>query len=151
MKIKISFIATIFCFVFVNAQEKATICWDASLSMKDRNIQIENEFLEDYFSKKQSVEVNLIVFNNQIIKNDSYIIQSGDWSIIKKDLANIKYDGATSYRSLANQIDGGDVLLFTDGIQNIYFENQTQIYVCQNGSCKLPVTNVSQANKLVHY
>lgn len=36
-------------------------------------------------------------------------------------------------------------------LQNRYFENQTQIYVCQNGSCKLPVTNVSQANKLVHY
>lgn len=36
-------------------------------------------------------------------------------------------------------------------LQNRYFENQTQIYVCQNGSCKLPVTNVSQANKLVQY
>lgn len=33
-------------------------------------------------------------------------------------------------------------------LQNRFFENQTQIYVCQNGSCKLPVKEASEARKL---
>ena len=123
MNRKVCFIVALFCLVFVYAQQKVTICWDASLSMQDRNIEIENEFLEDYFTKHQNLEAHLIIFNTQIRNHNSYSIQSGDWSLIKKDLARVNYDGATSYRSLANQIDGGDILLFTDGKQNMKYES----------------------------
>ncbi len=102
-----------------NVVEKdITICWDTSLSMADRDIQKEFTFLEKYFKEKQQAEVGLLVFKNRVVDSQIYTVESGDWKAIRDKLEGLSFDGATSYRSLADYITGGDILLFTDGKQN---------------------------------
>ena len=98
--------------------KKTTICWDSSLSMKERDIEKEFGFLEDYFTGIQQSEVTLLLFSNTIVGKEEYSINSGNWGLLKDRLKNVTYDGGTSYSGLADQITKGDILLFTDGHQN---------------------------------
>ena len=105
-----------------NAQEHkdVSICWDASLSMQNRDIGKDFYFLDTYFKTIQNATVNLVTFSDKVISKDSYQVTSSDWSSIKKKLEEIQYDGATSYESMSSYVDSGDVvLLFTDGKQNL--------------------------------
>ncbi len=98
--------------------KKTTICWDSSFSMKERDMEKEFGFLQDYFTKNQQTDVTLLLFSNTIVGKEDFNITSGHWGVLKERLKNVTYDGGTSYSDLAGQISGGDVLLFTDGKQN---------------------------------
>jgi len=102
-------------------QEKknVVICWDVSLSMRNRDISKDYYFLDVYFKTVQNANVNLITFSNQVLSKDTYQVTSSDWSSIKKKLEEVHYDGATSYGSLSSYVDAGDILFFTDGGQNL--------------------------------
>lgn len=103
------------------AQESkiVSLCWDVSLSMQNRDIEKDYYFLDTYFKTVQNAKVNVITFSNRVLSKDSYQVVSGNWSSIKAKLDDLRYDGATSYESLSNYVDSGDVLLFTDGKQNL--------------------------------
>lgn len=100
-------------------EKNVTICWDVSLSMMDRDIEKEYYFLDAYFKTIQNADVTLLTFNNQIISKNDFKVASGNWSEIKEKLKTIVYDGATSYEELGEYVNKGEVLLFTDGKQNI--------------------------------
>lgn len=100
-------------------EKNVTICWDVSLSMMDRDIEKEYYFLDAYFKTIQNADVTLLTFSNQIISKNDFKVASGNWSEIKEKLKTIVYDGATSYEELGEYVDKGEVLLFTDGKQNI--------------------------------
>ena len=101
------------------AQQAVTIYWDASLSMKEQSIEKEIEFLDSYFTRNNSTTVTLISFNNEILEKETTSINNGDWLSIKEKLQSITYDGGTSYHDLSDHHNGGDILFFTDGHQNI--------------------------------
>lgn len=102
------------------AQEKTvTICWDVSLSMKNRDIDKEYYFLDAYFKTIQNADVTLLTFSNQVISKSDFTVASGNWSGIKEKLQTLNYDGATSYDELDAYVDKGEALLFTDGKQNM--------------------------------
>ena len=114
----------VLCFpIIISAQSKVTICWDASLSMRDRDIEKEFNFLENYFSKNTEVETSLIVFANTLLSQDNFKIINSDWSQLKMKIGAISNDGGTSYMDLESLSNEGDVLLFTDGHQNIGIAN----------------------------
>lgn len=116
---KKSFLLIVFLWSFMaTAQNNVTICWDVSLSMKDRNVDKEFKFLDNYFSKFSNSEVTLLTFANTVVNHQSYQVKDSDWTTIKGHLLNLQYDGATSYKELPEQIDGETILLFTDGRQN---------------------------------
>lgn len=98
--------------------EVTTICWDASLSMRDRDTDRENQFLDIYFTNKPNATVTLLIFSNTVIGRETFSIKGGNWTALEDRLARVTYDGGTSYQSLSEYIDGGDILLFTDGKQN---------------------------------
>lgn len=102
----------------VTSQNSVTICWDSSLSMKDRNIESEINFLDHYFSTNKNIEATLVVFSNTIQKTEKHTITDSHWDKIKNKLLNTICDGATSYKQLPVQVSAGDILLFTDGFQN---------------------------------
>ncbi|UII79776.1 TonB-dependent receptor plug domain-containing protein [Flagellimonas sp. CMM7] len=103
---------------FTQENKNVTICWDVSLSMKNRDIDKEYYFLDAYFKTIQNADVTLLTFSNQVISKNDFTVASGNWSGIKENLNTIKYDGATSYEELGAYADKGEVLLFTDGKQN---------------------------------
>lgn len=96
-----------------------TICWDTSLSMKDRNTAAENTFLNSFFTEHKTSTVRVLLFSNQIVKDEYFAVSEGNWGQIKTFLSAAVYDGATSYAEIAQTTNSEKVLLFTDGYRNI--------------------------------
>ncbi|MDB2418671.1 TonB-dependent receptor plug domain-containing protein, partial [Flavobacteriaceae bacterium] len=101
----------------VSSQEitkKVTLLWDTSYSMIDRSLDNDLNYLNEYFLKNSTTEVNLIKFSNDIILNQFYSVRNSSWLDLKKELQNTTYDGSTNYNKLI--ISASDeVLLFSDG------------------------------------
>lgn len=100
-------------------QNKATIFWDVSSSMVDRDLDREFYFLESYFKEKTNSQVEVFFFADAIAKKENFTVASGDWSALKSELEQVVYDGATSYDFVVdNSSAERDFLIFTDGLQN---------------------------------
>jgi len=98
--------------------KEVTICWDVSLSMKDRDIDKEFHFLDDYFENVENADVTLLTFSDQVISKNDFTVVSGNWSTLKDKVKTLNYDGATSYDALETYTGDGEVILFTDGKRN---------------------------------
>ena len=101
----------------ISSQEiikKATLLWDTSYSMVDRNLDNDLDYLNEYFFKNSNTEVTLIKFSNDIILTETYGIKNSNWLDLKKELQNTTYDGSTNYNKLTVSASD-EVLLFSDG------------------------------------
>ena len=109
-----------------------TLCWDTSLSMKERDLDKEFSYLESFFTAHPDNEVSLLLFSNGIHTKENFSVRSGHWGLLKERLKAVDYDGGTSFRGLADYTRGGEVLIFTDGHQNTriqspYFEGNLTV------------------------
>ncbi|WGD34380.1 VIT domain-containing protein [Olleya sp. YS] len=95
-----------------------TIYWDASYSMKFRNLDAELKLLELYFEYLDNVNVNFVTFSNKMSKSKQFNIKNGHWKALKKDIESIVYDGGTSYLELKNDTNN-EILFFSDGMFNL--------------------------------
>ena len=111
------------CFSLIALSQNTTICWDTSLSMQDRDINKDFEYLSTYFSENNTTAVNLILFKNGVTSKEVMAISPTNWDALKIKLSAIDYDGATSYQGLAAEISQGTTLLFTDGQPTIGSSN----------------------------
>jgi tetratricopeptide (TPR) repeat protein len=102
----------------IYAQKSVAIYWDASYSMKDRQLDRELEFLNNYFKKNKTTTVKLIMFSNAIILQEDFEIKEGNWDNLRLELQNTIYDGATVYSNLFKE-KFDEYLMFTDGIENL--------------------------------
>ena len=103
---------------YCQGQKSIGVFWDASYSMKDRDVALEFQFLNNYFIENNEAKVSLIMFSNEVILKQDYDVAEGNWDQLKAELLNTVYDGATSYANLF--IDSFDeILLFTDGNENL--------------------------------
>ncbi len=100
------------------AQSDVTIYWDASYSMKDRNIDREFNYLNNYFKKYKNAKTHLVVFSNDIILEENFDIKEGNWNNLRNELQSTVYDGATYYSTLFKH-DSNSFIIFTDGIENL--------------------------------
>ncbi|RLD29151.1 MAG: hypothetical protein DRI75_04330 [Bacteroidetes bacterium] len=107
-----------FGFQNINAQKQIAIYWDVSYSMKDRKIDRELQYLNNYFKKYQVANVTLVMFSNDIILKETYAIKAGNWTNLKQELQNTIYDGATSFSNLFKD-NFEESFLFSDGIENL--------------------------------
>lgn len=96
-----------------------TIYWDASLSMKSRDLEKELNFLDDYINHLNDVKIELVTFSNQIQSTAEYNISKGKWDHLKKYLTNTVYDGGTSYAGLFLNQSSNEILMFSDGMKNL--------------------------------
>ncbi len=119
--------------------KKITIYWDNSMSMKDKDITKEIEFLDNYFNNVKDVDVELISFSNTIGIEKSFRVSNSDWSSLKEILLDITYDGLAFFGYIDFD-SGSDInLLFTDGIEvidklNIKTETPTYIINSSNNT-----------------
>ena len=100
--------------------KEITLFWDASLSMKDRDLEKELELLAKYFSHVKNVKVHLKSFSNTVLSTETFNIRNGNWNALKSTLEATVYDGATNYNVLNTEFKNSDlVLFFSDGIQSL--------------------------------
>ncbi len=123
--------------------KRTTIFWDCSLSMQNRIVEKEWTFLENYFSENPDVDINLVLFSNDVLEKASYNVRSGNWNSLKLYLNEVNYDGGTSYSGLATHAVGEDIIMFTDGHQNTYVESP---YFSGNFTAVNSRENFDQAN-----
>ncbi|MBT8273563.1 MAG: TonB-dependent receptor plug domain-containing protein [Bacteroidia bacterium] len=131
MKKIVVFIVLCFAMQTLVAQKNIAIYWDASYSMKDRKVDRELKFLDNYFKKNSEANVALNMFSNDIIIKDNYLIKNGNWLELKHDLENTIYDGGTSYDLLFKE-KADEFLLFTDGMESLdklKAPTQTPLYI----------------------
>jgi len=102
------------------APSKIQLFWDVSLSMKERNLEKELDFLDAYFKTNPNLAVILTTFSNTIGKQHDLTISNGNWNKLRQLLTNQQYDGATSFSAVAGNVKQVDqVLLFSDGISTL--------------------------------
>lgn len=93
------------------------VYWDVSLSMENREIEAEIEYLQQYLSNNPVSSVKLIKFNNRVLSEESFTVSPVSWEPLKASLLNCTYDGHTSFTFLKNFNKGISSLIFTDTIQ----------------------------------
>jgi len=114
MKKSLLLVMTLVIFQMAFGQKKVTIYWDASLSMMDREISRELNYLENYFKKHPEAEVQLVSFSNDIILEEKFPITDSNWEPLRKELLKTVYDGTTTYKKLFLH-DSDEFMVFTDG------------------------------------
>ena len=97
--------------------KKITIYWDASLSMKDKDIDKELALLDAYFLNTPNVEVDLITFSISIDLQQRFNVVNSNWSDLKEVLLKTKYDGVAFYDVLFEDKESDMIFLFTDGVE----------------------------------
>lgn len=96
--------------------EKLTICWDASASMEGNEPVYAFRYLEAVLASCSACEVELVTIGASASKQ-SYRVQDGDWSELKKDLEAITYDGIAPYSLFSEHLKPGSTYIYTDGVQ----------------------------------
>ena len=115
--------------------DKVRLLWDVSYSMKDRDLEKEFEYLDNYFDyfNFKDLEVETISFSNEIIEKKVFSVKKGEWAALKSFLKSSVYDGGTSFDALMDMDSSMDeVLLFTDGmatLSNLPESLRKRIYV----------------------
>jgi hypothetical protein len=100
--------------------ESLGIIWDASLSGLQRDINKELEVLDVIVKEKKNLSVSLYLLNNRLTKNDTYKIQNGDWSDLRKALEAVTYDGGTNFSAIQlKNISSNEFLFFSDGLSTL--------------------------------
>ncbi|MBQ4820348.1 VIT domain-containing protein [Aquimarina sp. MMG016] len=99
---------------------KITLYWDASLSMKKRDLKKEIEFLDTCFLYFQNVAVRLVTFSDIKQSDTIFKIKNGNWKDLKVAIQQTVYDGGTSYKTLFKSKEQSEMgLLFSDGIPSL--------------------------------
>ena len=99
---------------------KITLLWDASYSMRNRNLDKELGLLEEYFAYLQNAEIRFISFSNTIHCNTLFKIENGDWDTLKDLIKSTKYDGGTAMNLFESmKLHSDELLLCSDGLANL--------------------------------
>ncbi|MAT89149.1 MAG: hypothetical protein CMC35_00535 [Flavobacteriaceae bacterium] len=99
--------------------DQITLLWDASLSMRTRDLKKELAILEAYIAKKQSLKVSVIIFSNEVRKQHDLTISDGNAEPLISVLKAVPYDGGTSFGFLDKMELKGDTFLFSDGLETL--------------------------------
>lgn len=117
---------------------EVALLWDSSGSGAERDHAREFALLEAYFKRAGNARVNLIRFRESAEPAEPFDIRGGDWSTLRRALESVAYDGATRLPAPNTIGNAGEVLLFSDGLQN---------FGTDPGQWAKPVYAVSAAQK----
>ena len=91
------------------------IIWDVSLSGSQRNLQREIEMLGTIFAQHSKANIHLYFLNNKLKK-----VAGKSWAEVKPLLEKAIFDGGTDFSQInLNDIDGDEILFFSDGISTL--------------------------------
>jgi hypothetical protein len=72
--------------------------------------------LDAYFKRLRDGEVRLVLLRERAAPAQIFRIANGDWSVLRRALETVTYDGATSFGAFASEPGVGEYLLFSDGL-----------------------------------
>jgi len=137
--------------------KKITILWDASYSMRFKDVANEVKLVASYLDYVQDVTVNFITFNNQIQTQKEFIIKEGNTDDLLAEIQNVQYDGGTKLNIFEDlKIKADEILLFSDGLGNLgdlAMKRKIQVYainslVSANHQSLIDLTTKSGGNYL---
>ena len=114
----LTFFFSFFLMSALYAQEtlkKTALLWDSSYGMEQKDLATEFAFLDSYFNRNPNVELQLLVFSNTVIQNEKRVIKNGDWASLKSELAQVVYDGASSFAQVFPK-SVNEIILVSDGV-----------------------------------
>lgn len=96
------------------------IFWDASVSSGQRNIARELEYLERFINTNEVNELNITLFNHQILEKRHFQNAKGNFSQIRDLLKNYQYRGSTALGNLdLASVKSDMIMIFSDGRNTI--------------------------------
>lgn len=127
MRSLVCYMVVFFAFAKANAQETVAsgslenivFYYDVSYSMRDRDLDAEIEYLNNYFVNHPEATVTLIQISTALQDETTYMVSGGNWKTLKKALSEVEYDGASDFSRVdfTKKIDR--FLLSTDGEESI--------------------------------
>lgn len=100
--------------------KKITILWDVSSSRFLSQIPKEISLLKKYLSTMKKGEVEFIPFGFKALPAQTFQIKNGRSNDLIQAIKKLAYDGGTTLNQLPwNSCKGDEILLFTDGLQNL--------------------------------
>ncbi|WP_411031918.1 carboxypeptidase-like regulatory domain-containing protein [Spongiimicrobium sp. 3-5] len=115
---------------FMNIQKKnkkpksVKVLWDNSLSMENRDLKKELNYLDLFFERMGDVKVSFQSFGYKLGQEKSFEIRKGQWNALKAHIEQIENDGATNIDVLEQLNTEEFTLLFTDGARFMTDVNQ---------------------------
>lgn len=114
-----------------------TIMWDVSSSRFLSQIPKEISMLKKYLSTMKKGEVEFIPFGFKALPSRTFHIKNGQSTELLEAIKKLVYDGGTTLNQLPwNSCKGEEILLFTDGLQNLGSSNSPksskEIYCIQS-------------------
>jgi Ca-activated chloride channel homolog len=94
------------------------LLWDSSGSGAMRRHDLEFALLERYLRAARDVDVRLVRLRDRAEAPRSFTVRGGDWSQLRRELEATVYDGASALGDWTPDRRAGDVLLFSDGLDN---------------------------------
>jgi hypothetical protein len=94
------------------------LIWDVSLSCKNRDLKKELNLLDNYFKQIKNTQVTLYLLSYNFEKKQTFTITNGDWTALKTQLENTKYDGGTRFSQIKLPTHD-EYLFFTDGLSSL--------------------------------
>ena len=95
--------------------ELVTILWDNSLSMKDRDLEKELEYMEQFFKKIKMTKVHFQTFGYELGKKQVFQVRNGNWSTLRELILKTPNDGGSRKQVLEILKPEEFTLIFTDG------------------------------------
>ncbi len=100
--------------------KKITILWDVSSSRFLSQIPKEISLLKKYLKSMKKGEVEFIPFGFKALPAQTFHIKNGRSNELIQVINKLSYDGGTTLNQLPwNSCKGEEILLFTDGLQNL--------------------------------
>lgn len=101
----------------VNPKTVALV-WDASGSGLARDHGREFALLDAYFKALDEVKIELLVVRDQAQAPQFFAVKNGDWRLLRAELEQTVYDGASSASALSPGNTADLTLMFSDGLSN---------------------------------
>lgn len=100
----------------VDSFEKVLIYWDTSLSMANRDLDLEMELLAAYLESLGNTQVEFVPFDHRMGKPSFHRIENGAIGSLKSSISSLIHDGAARFKLLDLDKDVYATLIFSDGV-----------------------------------
>ena len=98
----------------IDIPKNLRILWDSSRSMAGTDFTKVHAYLDAFFKKCPEVMVELVLLRNTLQERETFAVQGGDWTLLRKALEAVSYNGASDFQGYGGR-DHGLTLFVTDG------------------------------------